>query len=168
MKSNIVLIGMSGAGKTTVGKALSYKLKMAFVDIDNYIEARNGMSISEIFEKYGEAHFRKLEAEATAYLSENYKNTIISTGGGAVLNADNMKMLKNNGVLIYLNRTVESILSTLNSGKRPLLAANPKKLYEMYEIRHPLYLKYADICISNNGDFNECLKNIVDAIKNRM
>lgn len=165
MNKNIILIGMSGAGKTTVGKVLSYKTKRAFLDIDGYIENKNNMSISEIFEKFGAEHFRKLEAEACEIISKNYKNTIISTGGGAVLNPENMQYLKSSGKVIYINRSVESILTTLNAEKRPLLKNNPDILYEMYKERHPLYLKYADICILNNGDFSECVENIYSIIK---
>lgn len=162
MYKNIVLIGMSGAGKTSVGRALSYRLKMAFVDMDDFIEKRKNMTVSEIFEKYGEEYFRKLETETAKFLSENYKNTIISTGGGVVLNSLNMDYLKESGTVIYINRSVEKILSTLNPEKRPLLKSNPKKLYDMYNIRHPLYLKYADVCISNNGDIKECVENIAE------
>ncbi len=165
MKENIVLIGMSGAGKTTIGKAMSYKLKMAFVDMDAYIESKYDMSVSEIFEKYGEEKFRNLESETAKYLSENYKNTIISTGGGVVLRDENMSYLKKTGITVYINRTVENILSTLNADKRPLLKSNPEKLYEMRKIRHPLYIKHADICVLNGGEFQECVDNICEAIK---
>lgn len=162
MDKNIVLIGMSGAGKTTIGRALSYRLKMAFVDMDDFIEKKENMSVSEIFEKYGEEYFRKSETETAKYLSETHKNTIISTGGGVVLNPLNMKYLKRCGTVIYINRSVERILLSLNAEKRPLLKSNPKKLYDMYNIRHPLYLKYADICIPNNGDMKECVENIAE------
>lgn len=160
MDKNIVLIGMSGAGKTSVGRALSYRLEMAFVDMDDFIEKRVNMSVSEIFEKYGEEYFRKLETQTAIFLSENYKNTIISTGGGVVLNPLNMDCLKKCGTVIYINRSVEKILSTLNPQKRPLLKSNPEKLYDMYNVRHPLYLKYADVCVLNNGDIEECVENI--------
>jgi len=157
---------MSGAGKTTVGKALSYKLKMAFLDMDDFIEKKQNMSISEIFEKYGEEYFRKLETEAAKFLSENYKNTIISTGGGAILKPVNMEYLKTSGFVIYINRSVEKIISTLNAEKRPLLKSNPEKLYDMYKIRHPLYLKYADVCIPNNGEFADCVEQIAEFVLN--
>ena len=163
--NNIILIGMSGSGKTTIGKALSYKLKKAFLDIDSFIESKEGMTVSEIFEKAGEIHFRKLEKEACEYISKNYENTIISTGGGVVLNYENMQYLKQAGRVIYINRTVESILRTLNSEKRPLLKNDPDRLYEMYKERHTLYLKYADICVLNNGEFSECVENIFNIIK---
>lgn len=165
MKKNIVLIGMSGAGKTTVGLALSYKLKMAFVDMDAYIEKKYSMNISDIFAKYGEERFREIETETAEYLGEKYNNTIISTGGGVVLKNENMEHLKKTGTVIYINRTVENILSTLNSEMRPLLKANPQKLYDMYTIRHPLYIKYADACIMNDGEFDECVDKICEVIK---
>ena len=164
MKENIVLIGMSGAGKTTIGRAMSYKLKMSFVDMDAYIEKKYGMTVSEIFEKFGEEKFRELETETAKYLSANYKNTIISTGGGVVMREENMSYLKNTGITVYINRTVENILMTLNAEKRPLLKSNPEKLYEMRKTRHPLYIKYADICILNSGEFQECVDNICEAI----
>lgn len=165
MKKNIILIGMSGAGKTTIGIALSYKLKKAFVDMDSYIEKKYGKKISDIFAEFGEEKFREMETETAKHLSENYKNTIISTGGGVVLKPENMKCLKKTGVVIYINRTVDNILNTLNAEKRPLLKENPEKLYQMREIRHPLYTKYADICIMNSGSFSECVDSIYEAIK---
>lgn len=165
MRKNIVLIGMSGSGKTTIGLALSYKMKMAFVDMDSYIERKYSKKISEIFAEIGEEGFRKLETETAKYLGEKYQNTIISTGGGVVLKPENMEYLKKTGTVIYINRTVENILSTLNSEKRPLLKSNPEKLYEMYKIRHPLYRKYADICIMNSGSFADCVDSVADAVK---
>ena len=168
MNKNIILIGMSGAGKTTIGLALSYKLKMAFVDMDAYIEKKYNKSVSEIFAEHGEEYFRNLESETAKYLGENYENTIISTGGGVVLRQENMVYLKKTGTVVYINRTVDDILSTLNAEKRPLLKSNPEKLYEMYEKRHPLYLKYADICVLNSGEFQECVNNVYEAINSAL
>lgn len=167
MDKNIVLIGMSGAGKTVIGKSLSYKMKMSFIDMDEYIENKYKMSITEIFNEYGEGYFRKSETEAAKFLSENLKNTIISTGGGVVLEPLNMEYLKSTGIIVYINRPVEKILSTVNLEKRPLLKSNPEKLYEMYKQRHLLYLKNADICVSNDSKFGDCVENIAEAVKNR-
>ncbi len=167
MKNNIILIGMSGAGKSTVGIALSYKLRMAFIDIDSYIEGKTGMSVSQIFEDKGESYFRELESEACQYISKNYKNSIISTGGGTVLRAENMQCLKKTGKTLYLNRSPESILKTLNYEKRPLLKKEPNKLYDIYKERHPLYLKYADICFANNGEFRETVESIYELLNNK-
>lgn len=165
MYKNIVLIGMPGSGKTTIGKALSYKLKRAFVDLDTFIETKTGMTVFEIFEKNGEEYFRQLETDACEYFSQNYENTIISTGGGVILKDENIKHLKNTGKIIYINRSAESILKTLNVEKRPLLKNNPDKLYEMYKERHLLYLKYAEICVMNDGNFHDCVENIYSIIK---
>jgi len=166
MNKNIILIGMSGAGKTTIGMAMSHKLKMAFLDMDSYIEKKYEMSTTEIFEKYGEEYFRDLESKAAEYIGKNYNNYIISTGGGVVLRPGNMKFLKENGRVVYINRSVENILTTLNADKRPLLKSNPQKLYEMYEKRHELYLKYADICVLNEGEFQDCVENICEVVNN--
>ncbi len=164
-KSNIVLIGMSGAGKSTVGIALSYKLRMPYVDMDAYIERTQSMSISTIFAEYGNDHFRNIETETAKYLGEKYKKTIISTGGGVVLRPENMEYLKKNGIVVYINRSVENILKTLNAEKRPLLKDNPQRLYEMYEQRHSLYLKYADVCVANSPDFKTGVENVYEAVK---
>ncbi len=163
-KRNIVLIGMSGAGKSTVGISLSYKLKMPFVDMDHYIARKQNMPVSQIFEEKGCDYFRALETETAEYMGTHYRNTIISTGGGVVLRPENMQYLKKNGVVVYINRSVEHILKTLKTEKRPLLKDNPLKLYDMYEERHHLYLKYADVVVTNGGDFKSGVQNVYDAI----
>lgn len=164
-KSNIVLVGMSGAGKSTVGIALSYKMRMPYVDIDSYIERKYDMTISEIFEQYGNDYFRNLESETAKHIGKNYKRTIISTGGGIILRPDNMAYLKENGIVVYINRSVENILKTLKAEKRPLLKDNPERLYQMYEERHGLYLKYADVCVANSTDFRSGVENVYEAVK---
>ena len=164
-KSNIVLIGMSGAGKSTVGIALSFKMRMPFVDMDNYIERTQKMSISNIFDLYGNDYFRNIEAQTAKHVGLAYRHTIISTGGGVILRPENMQYLKKNGVVVYINRSVENILKTLNAEKRPLLKNNPQKLYDMYEERHELYLKYADVVVVNESDFKSGVQNVYEAVK---
>ena len=164
-KQNIILIGMSGVGKSTIGMALSYKMRMPFVDMDSYIERKQGMTISEIFATYGSDHFRDLETETAKHIGETYGRTIVSTGGGVVLRPQNMEYLKKNGVVVYINRTVENILKNIKTDKRPLLKDNPQKLYEMYEERHELYLKYADVCVLNGADFKSGVENVYEAVK---
>ena len=168
MNSNIVLIGISGAGKTVIGRALSYKLQMPFFDLDSFIEEKNKLSIPEIFSKYGEEYFRKLESEAVKFLSTKCNNTIISTGGGVVLNEENMNLLKETGTVVYINRSLENILTKVNTNKRPLLKTNPQLLYDIYKKRHPLYLGYADICVVNRENFTACVDEISEIIKARM
>ena len=165
MKKNLVLIGMSGAGKSTVGIALSYKLRMSFVDVDSYIERTQNMTVSEFFNTYGAERFREIETEAVKHMGNDYQNTIISTGGGVILNPENMEYLKKNGIVVYINRSVENILKTLNTEKRPLLKDNPERLREMYKDRHELYLKYADVVVVNGADFKSGVDNVYDAVK---
>ena len=165
MKNNLVLVGMSGAGKSTIGIALSYRLRMPFVDTDSYIERKQNMTTSDLFEKFGNDHFRDLETAAVKHIGKNYKRTIISTGGGVILRPENMEALKENGIVVYINRSVEHILKTLNTEKRPLLKGHPERLYDMYKDRHELYLKYADIVVVNGSDFKSGVDNVYDAVK---
>lgn len=157
IKKNIVLIGFMGCGKTTVGKKLANVLKVDFYDTDEIIEEKTKMSISEIFTEYGEDNFRQREATVIESLCER-KGVIISTGGGVVIKPYNMKLLKKNGVIIWLKASLESILQRLKDNtSRPLLYKKDfNKINELYNMRNRLYYYYSDICIDTNG------KNIKD------
>ena len=163
-KKNIVLIGMTGCGKSTVGRRLSYRLQMPFVDMDAWIEKKAGMSIPEIFEKEGEEGFRQRETE-TARRWGSERGTIISTGGGVVMREENMKYLKKHAVVVYINRSVADITKTLRMDKRPMLKGKADTLYPMYEKRHPLYKKYADIEVVNKGELKDGVNNVYKAVK---
>ena len=104
----IALTGFMASGKTTIGIALSGHLNYLFIDTDCAVEHKYGMSISDIFKSFGEEHFRKLESETIAELSE-YDNCIISTGGGAVLRSENIDMLRKNGKIVNLAPDFEVI-----------------------------------------------------------
>lgn len=164
-KKNIVLIGMMGAGKSTVAHLLDEKLKdFQYLDIDKEIEKLAQKHIEEIFALEGEAHFRKLEHEMIKKYA-NYHNQVIATGGGIVENIDNIKLLKQNGVVFYLKAPVSELLSRVNKtnlNSRPLLKhPNPKaRLKELTEKREPFY-KMADFEI--NTEKKELLQ-IVDEI----
>lgn len=136
-----------GAGKTTVGKQLASLLGMDFVDCDNEIERRTGVDIAFIFEKEGEAGFRKRERDVIAQISGR-EQVVMATGGGAVLDADNRRDLSARGVVIYLYATVEQQLQrTRHSKNRPLLETEDReaRLSELFEQRDPLYREVADI-----------------------
>lgn len=163
-KKNVVLIGMTGCGKTTVGLALSYRLKMPFVDMDKWIEQKSGKPIPAIFSQGGEQAFRALETKAAKEVSK-YGGTIISTGGGVVTRPENMKYLKKNAVVVYINRSVEDIKKNLKLEKRPMLKGRTDTLYRMYSERNGLYRKYADIVVVNRTDFQEGVDNVYDAVK---
>lgn len=162
MNKNIVLIGMSGSGKTTIGRAISIILNRDLIDIDAYIEETQGESISEIFSK-GEAHFREIESKAVLKIYKN-TNSIISTGGGIIKKEENMLQLKKNGIVIYIDRPVEMIINDIDDRNRPLLKNNKTNLYEMYELRYPLYKKYSDIIIVNDGTEEDAINKIIEIL----
>jgi 3-dehydroquinate synthase len=146
---NVFLVGLMGAGKTTIGRILARKLGLKFVDSDHEIEARTGASIPWIFEIEGEASFRRREADVIRELT-GQSGLVLATGGGAILNADNRAHLKARGTVIYLRATVHSILQrTAHDKNRPLLqTADPrKKLEELMAVRDPLYMEIADLVI---------------------
>ena len=164
MEKNIVLIGMSGCGKTTIGKMLLKELSMDFFDTDEMIEKEDGRKIKDIFKEDGEVYFRKLETESAKKASQ-FQNAIISTGGGMILKEENMKYLKKNSFVVYLKRSVESIKKTMDASNRPLLAEGLKKLYDMEKERGELYEKYADFTVINEGSPEETLKKILNFLK---
>jgi shikimate kinase/3-dehydroquinate synthase len=106
--SNILLVGMMGAGKTTVGKSLASYLNKTFIDSDHEIQKRTGVKISVIFEIEGEAGFRKREAEMLRELLK-INNIVLATGGGVILNKENRELLKQNGTIVYLRATVDDL-----------------------------------------------------------
>ncbi len=161
---NIVLTGFMGAGKTTVGKALAEKTGMPVIDTDNKIEEDSGMEISDIFEKYGEPYFRELEKKAVSRVSM-LKNHIIVTGGGVVLNKENIKNLRRNGIIIYLHATPEIIYDRIkHTTHRPLLRCpDPlSKIKELLSSRAPFY-EDNDLTIdTSNLTIDEVVKEILD------
>jgi shikimate kinase len=148
---NIFLVGLMGAGKTTIGKLLAKRLKKTFIDCDHELEHRTGVKIPLIFELEGEAGFRDREAALIKELTQR-PEIILATGGGAVLRKENREALAQNGTVIYLNAKVEDLwLRTQHDKNRPLLqTADPKaKLTELYAQRDPLYREIADIVITS-------------------
>ncbi|TCO73817.1 shikimate kinase [Marinisporobacter balticus] len=157
---NIVLIGMPGCGKTTIGKLLAERLNMKFCDIDEYIEEKTEKRICEIFQD-GEEAFRKIERKAVKEVSENL-SMVISTGGGVVKSERNIEILKKKGMIIFINRSVEKIISDIDTKERPLLKDGKEKIYKLYQERYVLYKKYGDYEIINDTT----LEGVVDRIMN--
>ncbi|WP_051585984.1 shikimate kinase [Caldanaerobius polysaccharolyticus] len=150
---NAILIGFMGCGKTTTGRILSSMLKWRFIDTDDLVVRKTGMSIPEIFEKFGEGHFRRIESQVIRDISK-VDRCVISLGGGAVLNEDNIGCLKKNGAVFYLMGSPETIMAHIgNSKERPLLnTSNPyETVKELLSKRHHLYEKNCDFCISIDG-----------------
>lgn len=146
-KQNLVLIGMPGCGKTTLGKQLAERRGMDFIDTDDLIRERAGTDIPSIFAERGEAGFRDLEAAVIRSL-ENVQHTVIATGGGAILRDENVNILRANGRLCFLDRPLEALVTTAD---RPL-SSNSDLLRQRYNERYDLYCAAADYtvdCVSN-------------------
>lgn len=162
MDKNIILIGMPGCGKTTIGELLSKLLNLKLYDVDQFIEKMQGTSISEIF-KTSEKQFRDIESKAIETLSSNTKS-IISTGGGVIKSPHNMEMLRKNGLIIFINRPLNNIIDDIDIKNRPLLKNGKEKMYELYSERYDLYKKYCDYEIINDKDINLVLDQINNLI----
>lgn len=158
----IILIGFMGVGKTTIGKIIAKKLKLNFVDMDNYIEKREGKSISKIFEEYGEQHFRELESESLKDLIKS-DNIVISTGGGIITTKENSDILKKEKIVIFLDANTQTILNNLYKeiDKRPLLSNSKNVEYTISNLLNQRYEKYNSIC-DIKIDINE--KNIEEVV----
>lgn len=143
---NIYLIGLMGAGKTTIGRQLARSLKLPFYDSDKAIEENTGVDIPTIFEYEGEDGFRKRENKMIQQLTA-INEIVLATGGGVVLNKENRNLLVNNGFVVYLQCSVSRVLDrTRRDNQRPLLQTeNPRERLEvLLEQREPLYLECAD------------------------
>lgn len=165
---NIVLIGFMGSGKTSVGKRISMRLKREFIDMDDFIVQKMGMSVNEIFEKYGEDYFRNIEKELCQRFAKSEKK-IIATGGGVIKNKENVKNLRKNGIIIYLKTTPENIAYNLrNDNSRPLLAVEDKlgKIRELMNQRVPTYEKCADITLDvSDMGLEETLTKLIEEVE---
>jgi len=149
---NIVLVGFMGTGKSSVGKILSKKLQRPLIDVDEHIEEMEKRKICDIFEKEGEAHFRSLEKDAIRWAAEK-EAAVIITGGGAVLDPENVEALKTKGILVALLATHETIFKRVrNSKHRPLLGGKDmfSEIKRLMEVRAPYYDK-ADYKFQTDG-----------------
>lgn len=145
LPENIFLVGLMGAGKSTVGRILARRLGKRFVDTDHEIEKRNGVIIPVIFEIEGEDGFRRREQEVLADLAQE-KDLVLSTGGGIVLKPENREVLRNHGFVVYLNARPELLAErTKHDRTRPLLNVEDPltRLRELYAVRDPLYREVA-------------------------
>jgi len=156
-KTNIVLTGMPASGKTTIGRILERKLDRKLIDTDDLIETKSGMKISEIFERYGETYFRNLETEAVKEASKEC-GVIISTGGGVVLRQENVRALKQNGLVFFNNRDVNKLIPTDN---RPT-ALSKEAILKRFEERYQTYKSTADYVISNNKSAEDVANKILE------
>ena len=160
------LIGMMGSGKSSVGKILANKLQFSIIDIDKEIEKDEKLSIKEIFEKKGENYFREIESK---YLLRKKKLTVVSCGGGIILDKKNREFLKTSGYTIYLKSSIPTLEKRLlNKNSRPLLNNENLKetLINLYSKRKKLYISAADITIITDGrSVKEVCELIIEKLK---
>lgn len=165
---NIVLVGMMGAGKTTIGELLATKLNRELKDIDRVIEQEQKKSIIEIFTNDGEEAFRQLESETIEKFS-NMSNLIISTGGGALEKANNLSNLQKNGIIIYLKADIEELFKRVkNETQRPLLKEQDplEVIKKLIKKREKFYLMANITIITDNKSPEKITEEIIKAIKN--
>ena len=155
---NIVLVGMPSSGKSTLAAALGEKLGRPVYEADALIEQEAGMDIPAIFARYGEGHFRALETEILSRLGK-LSGAVISTGGGCVTREENYDLLHQNGTIVWLQRGTEKLDKT----GRPLSLKND--LNEMYQKREPLYRRFADAAVDNNGSVKATLEQILEVLQ---
>lgn len=145
-----------GCGKSTIGRKLSAKTDMPFIDLDRYIEDKAGITVKEIFEKYGEEKFREMETEACRELSEK-EGLIIAAGGGTLTFQRNIDILKKTGRIIYIDVKYEILCERLKRDtRRPLLQVENRNevIKELLEKRAPIYKKAASVYIDGNFSTN--------------
>ena len=160
-KQNIVLIGMPGSGKTTVGKEVAHRLGRELLDTDELIVKKTGMEITDIFEKHGEPYFRRMESETVREIACR-QGAVIATGGGAVLDSSSAEALKLNGTVFFLDRKPEELIPTAD---RPT-ADSAEKIRLLYEKRYPVYTAAADSVIKVTGDAEETALQVIKAFEN--
>lgn len=146
----IYLCGFMGCGKSRIGRELAQKTGMRLADLDSYIVEHEGMQIPEIFEKFGEPHFRELEAK---YIYEMPDNSIVALGGGAIINEHTAKTARETGKVVFLDADFETCYDRIKDDKnRPLAYNNPKeKVKALFDSRRPVYLERSDIVIKADG-----------------
>ena len=166
LKNKVYLIGMPGCGKTTIVKVLAKELNYSFYDMDKYIVNISGKEIEELF-KGGEEEFRKWETRACKELSEKNR-AIISTGGGAIKLPVNRNILKSTGLVVFIDRPTENIISDVEISSRPLLKDGVEKIYSLYDERYKLYKDTSHILIINDGFLRDTIDDIKEGIKDRV
>ena len=161
---NIILIGMPGAGKSTVGVVLAKTLGMQFVDTDILIQERAGRMLQEILDEDGPDVFKRIEEETI--LSLQPRNAVIATGGSVVCSPDAMAHLKSGGVVVYLEIPYAEMEARLkNITTRGIVLLPGQSLREMYDERVPLYERYADLTVAcSGGDLESVVENVIEAL----
>lgn len=166
IQQHIFLVGMPGAGKTTVGKALAQRQDMDFYDVDALIQEKTGKSIQNVIIYEGEEAFRELEYEVISDIVTNKKPSVVATGGGTVLSEKTVKLMRDSGFVVFIHRDVTRILYDLDMEIRPLLKESIEYIFRLYEERYPLYEKVCHVKIQNASSIGDAVNEIIDALPN--
>lgn len=161
--NNIYLVGMPGCGKSTIGRAVSKKLGIKFLDADDYIVKKTAKTIDEIFLEVGNEGFRKIESECLVEISK-MQNVLVATGGGIVTVLENISVMKDTGKVIFIDTPVENILKNSSLSNRPLLK-DKSKIYELYNERIEKYNFASDFICENSGERILAEKNLLEICK---
>lgn len=154
---NIVLAGFMGSGKSTVGRIVSLISGRRFIELDRMITDSEGKSIKDIFADHGEERFRQLESKKISEISRA-GNAVIAVGGGAVVNPENVKMLKSGGIVYLLKVSAEDVLERIGGDReRPLLGKDRRQIEELLQSREKAYLEAADVIFETEGKEPESL-----------
>ena len=148
--STVYLCGFMGCGKSHVGRQLAAAMERKFVDLDRVIVEGEGMTIPEIFDKFGEPHFRALEARYIRELSDGY---VVATGGGALINDETAAFARKSGLTVYINASFDTCYERIkDDANRPLVVNNtPEKLRELYNTRAEIYRRNSECMVNGNA-----------------
>ncbi len=165
---HVFLIGMPGSGKSSLGRRVAQRLSLPYIDLDQYIESFEGMSVNEVFRRKGEAEFRKLETEALMSMC-GFEPSVVSTGGGTAMRDENVNLMRNMGVIVFVDRPLEQILSDIKLDRRPMLRAGGKdKVVELYNERYPRYKAVADYIFDNGQGFYNGMDHLAELLGKAM
>lgn len=164
MDRHIFLIGMPGSGKSALGRRVAAKMQLPYLDMDVYLTEVTGMDTAQLYQRFGDQAFRDAE---TRLLQELVGVTpgIISTGGGTCLRPENRALMKNHGVIVYIDRPLDDIMSNFRAEKRPLLAQKSREEVEaLFNERKPIYCGLADITMNNGNGFQNGLSALEEVV----
>ncbi|MBQ7835530.1 MAG: shikimate kinase [Ruminiclostridium sp.] len=158
---NIYLCGFMGCGKSHIGRLISDRLNCTFVDLDSYIEEKEGMTIPQIFDKHGEPHFRKLEEK---YICEMPENSVVATGGGAIINPVTAESARKAGAVVFLDTDFELCYERIKGDThRPLVMKNTKEqLLELFNKRREIYLAHSEFTVNSDRSDKEIAAEVIE------